>query len=75
MREKSRIITYSYCRVEMDESIPNADNKPLKQLSIQFDCNSIDSDEISEILFELGVLSVSVEVIYNCNAFYDYELL
>jgi ribosomal protein L11 methylase PrmA len=34
----------------------------LKQLQIRFSCEEIDSDSISEVLFEAGVLSVSVEV-------------
>lgn len=49
-------------RYQMESRDETKEYKPLKQLSIRFDCNIIDSDEISEILFELGVLSVSVEV-------------
>jgi hypothetical protein len=37
-------------------------SRPLKQLRVSFNCSDIDTDEISEIMFELGVLSVSVEV-------------
>eukprot|EP01038_Epipyxis_sp_PR26KG_P008645 gene8645-11685_t len=40
----------------------NLINPPLKQLTIRFNCDEIDSDEISELLFEVGTLSVSVEV-------------
>ena len=36
--------------------------RPLKQLKLYFDCDEIDGEEISEFLFEIGVLSVSVEV-------------
>ena len=41
-----------------DEKNPNV----LKQLQIKFCCDEIDSDDLSEFLFELGTLSVSVEV-------------
>jgi hypothetical protein len=37
-------------------------SKPLKQLRVSFNCSDVDTDEISEIMFEMGVLSVSVEV-------------
>ena len=33
----------------------------LQQLIVKFNCDAIDSEEISEVLFEAGVLSVSVE--------------
>lgn len=36
---------------------------PLKQLKLTFNCDDVDSDEISELLYEMGVLSVSVEVV------------
>lgn len=36
---------------------------PLKQLSILLNCDEVDPDEISELLFEVGCLSVSVEVL------------
>jgi ribosomal protein L11 methyltransferase len=35
---------------------------PLKQLQVLFNCDEVDSDSISELLFEVGTLSVSVEV-------------
>jgi ribosomal protein L11 methyltransferase len=35
---------------------------PLNQIKLLFDCDKLDSDEISELLFELGCLSVSCEV-------------
>ena len=35
---------------------------PLKQIQIRYSCDDIDSDEISELLLEIGTLSVSVEV-------------
>ena len=45
---------------------PEADFHPetggLKQLQVRFDCEEIDADTISEVLFEAGVSSVSVEV-------------
>ena len=34
----------------------------MKQLILHFDCDELDSEEISELLFEVGVSSVSVEV-------------
>lgn len=34
----------------------------LKQLQIRFDCEEVDAEQISEVLFEAGVSSVSVEV-------------
>ena len=34
----------------------------LKQVQIKYDCEEIDSDEISELLLEIGTLSVSCEV-------------
>ena len=40
----------------------NNSNNALQQLSLLFDCDTIDSDTISEFLFELGCLSVSCEV-------------
>ena len=35
---------------------------PLKQLQLRFNCDEVDSDDLSELLFEVGTLSVSVEV-------------
>ena len=35
----------------------------LNQLQIYFDCNEIDGEDLSDYLFELGTLSVSVEVV------------
>jgi ribosomal protein L11 methyltransferase len=40
----------------------NVAGAPLKQLQIRFNCDDVDSDDISELLFEVGTLSVSVEV-------------
>ena len=34
---------------------------PMKQVQITYSCKDIDSDEISELLLEIGTLSVSVE--------------
>lgn len=39
-----------------------SEKAPLKQLQIRYSCDDIDSDEISELLLEVGTLSVSVEV-------------
>ena len=35
---------------------------PLQQLQLRFNCDEVDSDDLSELLFEVGTLSVSVEV-------------
>ena len=35
---------------------------PIKQLQLKFSCDEVDADEISELLLEVGTLSVSVEV-------------
>lgn len=45
-----------------NEEVLGSSSGGLKQLLIRFDCELVDSDVISEALFELGVLSVSVEV-------------
>jgi len=47
-----------------DNNNDNESQSPntLQQLSLTFDCDEIDSDTISEFLFELGSLSVSCEV-------------
>ena len=34
----------------------------LKQLQIKFNCDDVDTEDLSDVLFELGTLSVSVEV-------------
>lgn len=39
-----------------------ASSAPIQQLVIRFDCDDVDPEEISELLFEAGTLSVSVEV-------------
>lgn len=39
-----------------------APGAPLKQLQLKFNCDAVDSDQLSELLFEVGTLSVSVEV-------------
>ena len=46
----------------IEDTIMNKDGAPLKQLQIRFMCDDVDSDDISELLFEVGTLSVSVEV-------------
>lgn len=48
--------------VFFEEHLQSMAESALKQLSLVFDCERIDPDEISEVLLELGVLSVSVEV-------------
>ena len=35
----------------------------IKQLSVNYDCTKVDGEALSELLFELGVLSVSTEVL------------
>jgi ribosomal protein L11 methyltransferase len=55
--QKSNVITSS-----IDEVVERASNSALQQLIVRFDCDEINSDEISECLYELGTLSVSVEV-------------
>ena len=39
----------------------NQGGGPLRQMKIRFDCDEVNSEEVSELLFEVGVLSVSVE--------------
>ena len=34
---------------------------PLRQLQLRYSCDDVDNEELSELLFECGVLSVSVE--------------
>ena len=46
--------------IDDDRYINN--KRPLKQLKLYFNCDDVDGEEISEFLFEIGVLSVSVEV-------------
>ena len=48
---------------EIDDSYLdlNESKAPLKQLQIRFSCDAVNSEELSELLFECGVLSVSVE--------------
>ena len=36
---------------------------PLKQLTLQYNCTEINGEELSELMFEMGVLSVSIEVL------------
>ena len=45
-----------------EDDIMNKEGAPLRQLQIRFNCDDVDSDDISELLFEVGTLSVSVEV-------------
>ena len=46
------------CDVWLDQ---NESGAPLRQLQIHFNCDEVNSEELSELLFEVGVLSVSVE--------------
>ena len=46
----------------IENAIMNTARAPLKQLQIRFNCDDVDSDDLSELLFEVGTLSVSVEV-------------
>ena len=48
--------------LSVEDTIMNVAGSPLKQLQIRFNCDDVDSDDISELLFEVGTLSVSVEV-------------
>jgi ribosomal protein L11 methyltransferase len=55
---------YTFMKMDNLESefkTPSSGNS-LQQLSLKYDCDEIDSDTISEYLFELGSLSVSCEV-------------
>ena len=45
----------------------------LKQVQIRYDCEEIDSDEISELLLEIGTLSVSCEVTSMKEGFLNEE--
>jgi ribosomal protein L11 methylase PrmA len=49
-------------KASVDNAIMNTAGAPLKQLQIRFNCDDVDSDDLSELLFEVGTLSVSVEV-------------
>ena len=46
----------------VEEYLEASGRQPMRQISLIFDCDRIDPDEISELLLELGTLSVSVEV-------------
>jgi ribosomal protein L11 methyltransferase len=64
-RQASRSFATSRTEVALhsvEDSIMNVAGAPLKQLQIRFNCDDVDSDDISELLFEVGTLSVSVEV-------------
>ena len=45
-----------------DDATTMTPGAPLKQLQLRFNCDEVDSDDLSELLFEVGTLSVSVEV-------------
>lgn len=65
LRQASRIFASRRTEVALhsvEDSIMNVAGAPLKQLQIRFNCDDVDSDDISELLFEVGTLSVSVEV-------------
>ena len=49
--------------VKSERSLTSDRSPAFKQLQIQFNCDDVDSDEISELLIELGTSSVSVEVL------------
>lgn len=60
-----RIISHTVLKNQVDDILSSKDPVPeaaLRQLVVRFDCSVIDPDEISELLIELGTLSVSVEV-------------
>lgn len=53
----------SYVSLSTDDDIEiDIPSAPLQQMTVGFDCNLIDPEELSELMFELGTLSVSVEV-------------
>ena len=54
-KQRSKFTLMSTPRKEITEPT-------LKQLQIRFSCDDIDSDELSELMLEVGTLSVSVEV-------------
>ena len=49
-------------QLSVERTSINSVKTPLIQLQIRFDCQHVDSDEISDLLHELGSVSVSVEV-------------
>lgn len=52
--EETSDITDDYLNLNIEKS-------PLRQMQIRFNCDVMNSEELSELLFECGVLSVSVE--------------
>lgn len=65
VRHPTKLIRHSQEEIALnsiEDTIMNKDGAPLKQLQIRFRCDDVDSDDISELLFEVGTLSVSVEV-------------
>eukprot|EP01041_Mallomonas_annulata_P011089 gene11089-23185_t len=64
----------SRCGLPIASSVIDAsDSSPLQQLLIRFDCEKVDPEEISELLFEIGTLSVSVEVESEIKNFLNDE--
>jgi len=53
---------YSQTRKHCQYQEASFEDTPLKQLCLRFNCDEVDPEDVSELLFELGVLSVSVEV-------------
>lgn len=51
-----------FSKTDVTATIPN-DSQPISQLQLQFNCDDIDADELSEMILELGPLSVSVEAL------------
>jgi ribosomal protein L11 methyltransferase len=49
------------------------ESSPMRQLKLEFNCDVIDSDELSEVILELGPLSVSVEAIKEKDSYLNDE--
>ena len=58
-----RISRHFCVKSDVNSGIDISQKGSLSQLKIKFNCDDIDSDELSEMIFELGPISVSVESI------------
>ena len=61
-KTSNRYITRDARYSQSNDGNPRPSLGLLKQLQVRFACDDIDADEISELLMEIGTLSVSVEV-------------
>ena len=63
LRSAQRLFILKEQKEDIDDSYLNLNESkaPLLQLQIRFSCDAVNSEELSELLFECGVLSVSVE--------------